>query len=129
MHVNVGAWPLTKRRSSDFAQDIDDALHVRPLGNGRTEVGVHIADVTHFVHPNSTLDEEARFRGTSVYLVQKRIDMLPSLLTTGSRQTPNPRPPEPSTQNPTPPDPESETFNPNPDTLSPKPMPVGQPSA
>ena len=63
-------------------KDIDDALHVRPLGGGRVEVGVHIADVTHFVAPNDPLDEEARFRGTSVYLVQKRIDMLPKLLTT-----------------------------------------------
>uniref|UniRef100_A0A7S4N145 Ribosomal RNA-processing protein 44 n=1 Tax=Guillardia theta TaxID=55529 RepID=A0A7S4N145_GUITH len=63
-------------------KDIDDALHVKPLGKGRVEMGVHIADVTHFVAPNNPLDEEARFRGTSVYLVQKRIDMLPSLLTT-----------------------------------------------
>lgn len=63
-------------------KDIDDALHVRPLGPNRTEVGVHIADVTHFVPPGNACDEEARFRGTSVYLVQRRIDMLPTLLTT-----------------------------------------------
>jgi exosome complex exonuclease DIS3/RRP44 len=63
-------------------KDIDDALHVRDLGNGKFELGVHIADVTHFVAPNNACDEEARFRGTSVYLVQKRIDMLPALLTT-----------------------------------------------
>lgn len=63
-------------------KDIDDALHVRPLGPNRTEVGVHIADVTHFVAPGNACDEEARFRGTSVYLVQRRIDMLPTLLTT-----------------------------------------------
>jgi exosome complex exonuclease DIS3/RRP44 len=63
-------------------KDIDDALHVRDLKNGKFELGVHIADVTHFVAPNNACDEEARFRGTSVYLVQKRIDMLPSLLTT-----------------------------------------------
>jgi exoribonuclease R len=68
-------------------KDIDDALHVRPLppgidGRQRVEVGVHIADVTHFVDADSAIDVEGRFRGTSVYLVQKRIDMLPSLLTT-----------------------------------------------
>ncbi|KAF0421110.1 exosome complex exonuclease RRP44-like protein [Gigaspora margarita] len=60
--------------------DIDDALHVRPLPNGNYEVGVHIADVTHFVKPFTSLDEEAANRGTTVYLVNKRIDMLPELL-------------------------------------------------
>ncbi|VVT51095.1 uncharacterized protein SAPINGB_P002982 [Magnusiomyces paraingens] len=63
-------------------QDIDDALHARPLPNGNYEVGVHIADVTHFVKPNTPLDEEGSRRGTSVYLVDKRIDMLPMLLGT-----------------------------------------------
>lgn len=63
-------------------QDIDDALHAIPLPNGRYEVGVHIADVTHFVKPNTALDHEAASRGTSVYLVDKRIDMLPMLLGT-----------------------------------------------
>ncbi|KAG1452873.1 hypothetical protein G6F56_007710 [Rhizopus delemar] len=62
--------------------DIDDALHVRPLPNGNFEVGVHIADVTYFVKPNVPMDKEAAARGTSVYLVDKRIDMLPSLLGT-----------------------------------------------
>ncbi|CAM9108734.1 unnamed protein product [Discosporangium mesarthrocarpum] len=61
-------------------QDIDDAMHVRALGNGRLEVGVHIADVTHFVSPDGPLDREARARATTVYLVHRRIDMLPSLL-------------------------------------------------
>ncbi|CAI2166056.1 14609_t:CDS:10 [Funneliformis geosporum] len=60
--------------------DIDDALHVRLLPNGNYEVGVHIADVTFFVKPNTPLDDEAASRGTTVYLVQKRIDMLPELL-------------------------------------------------
>ncbi|CAG8461700.1 7034_t:CDS:10, partial [Cetraspora pellucida] len=60
--------------------DIDDALHVRPLSNGNYEVGVHIADVTHFVKPFTAMDEEAANRGTTVYLVNKRIDMLPELL-------------------------------------------------
>ncbi|KAJ5089506.1 Exosome complex exonuclease dis3 [Penicillium argentinense] len=63
-------------------QDIDDALHARPLSNGNFEVGVHIADVSHFVKPNNPMDFEASVRGTTVYLVDKRIDMLPSLLGT-----------------------------------------------
>lgn len=63
-------------------QDIDDALHARPLPNGNYEVGVHIADVSHFVKPNNAMDAEASIRGTSVYLVDKRIDMLPMLLGT-----------------------------------------------
>lgn len=63
-------------------QDIDDALHARPLPNGNFEVGVHIADVSHFVKPNNAMDKEASIRGTTVYLVDKRIDMLPMLLGT-----------------------------------------------
>ncbi|CAM0142112.1 unnamed protein product [Umbelopsis sp. WA50703] len=62
--------------------DIDDALHVRSLPNGNFEVGVHIADVTYFVKPGMPMDDEAASRGTTVYLVDKRIDMLPSLLGT-----------------------------------------------
>ncbi|CAI5757195.1 unnamed protein product [Candida verbasci] len=62
--------------------DIDDALHAQRLPNGNYEVGVHIADVTHFVKANSSLDQEGASRGTSVYLVDKRIDMLPQLLGT-----------------------------------------------
>lgn len=62
--------------------DIDDALHARPLPNGNLEVGVHIADVSHFVKPNNAMDKEASMRGTTVYLVDKRIDMLPMLLGT-----------------------------------------------
>lgn len=63
-------------------QDIDDALHARQLPNGNFEVGVHIADVSHFVKPNNAMDLEASQRGTTVYLVDKRIDMLPKLLGT-----------------------------------------------
>ena len=63
-------------------QDIDDALHARALPNGNFEVGVHIADVSHFVKPNNAMDAEACIRGTTVYLVDKRIDMLPMLLGT-----------------------------------------------
>ncbi len=63
-------------------QDIDDALHARPLPNGNYEIGVHIADVSHFVKPSTAMDAEASTRGTTVYLVDKRIDMLPMLLGT-----------------------------------------------
>ncbi|PIB02180.1 Exosome complex exonuclease DIS3 [Cercospora beticola] len=62
--------------------DIDDALHAKKLPNGNFEVGVHIADVSHFVKPNNAMDKEAALRGTTVYLVDKRIDMLPMLLGT-----------------------------------------------
>jgi len=62
-------------------KDIDDALHCRILPNGNYEVGVHIADVTHFVRPGSEIDKEAARRCTTVYLVEKRTDMLPGLLT------------------------------------------------
>ncbi|XP_033115744.1 exosome complex exonuclease RRP44-like [Anneissia japonica] len=60
--------------------DIDDALHCRKLDNGLLEVGVHIADVSHFIKPGNALDDEAANRGTTVYLVDKRIDMVPDLL-------------------------------------------------
>lgn len=63
-------------------QDIDDALHARRLPNGNIEAGVHIADVSHFVHPDNPMDTEAASRGTTVYLVDKRVDMLPHLLGT-----------------------------------------------
>lgn len=63
-------------------QDIDDALHARELPNGNIEAGVHIADVSHFVHAANPMDAEAASRGTTVYLVDKRIDMLPALLGT-----------------------------------------------
>jgi exosome complex exonuclease DIS3/RRP44 len=63
-------------------KDIDDALHCLPLENGRFQVGVHIADVSHFVLPDTPIDREAAHRSTSTYLVERRLDMLPSLLTT-----------------------------------------------
>jgi ribonuclease R len=59
------------------AKDFDDALSIRELPNGEYEVGVHIADVTHFVLPGSALEQEAQKRGTSVYLVDATIPMLP----------------------------------------------------
>ncbi len=59
------------------AKDFDDALSVRELHNNEYEIGVHIADVTFFVRPGSKLEEEAQKRGTSVYLVDATIPMLP----------------------------------------------------
>ena len=61
-------------------QDIDDTMSARILPSGDVEVGVHIADVTYFVPHNSSLDLEARSRGTTFYLVDRRFDMLPSIL-------------------------------------------------
>ncbi|KAL9187896.1 hypothetical protein ACHAXT_006274 [Thalassiosira profunda] len=63
-------------------KDIDDALHCVELPNGNWQVGVHIADVTHYVEAGTAIDLEAANRSTSTYLVNKRLDMLPSLLTT-----------------------------------------------
>jgi exosome complex exonuclease DIS3/RRP44 len=62
--------------------DIDDALHCIKLPNGNYEAGVHIADVTHYMKPGSALDIEAAKRSTSVYLVDRRIDMIPARLST-----------------------------------------------
>ncbi|KAM9640151.1 DIS3-like exonuclease 1 [Morphnus guianensis] len=61
-------------------EDVDDALSVRTLPNGNLELGVHIADVTHFVAANSYTDVEARARATTYYLADRRYDMLPSVL-------------------------------------------------
>lgn len=62
------------------AKDFDDALSVRRIRDGVWEIGVHIADVTHYVRPHSTIDDEAVERGTSVYLVDRTISMLPERL-------------------------------------------------
>lgn len=62
------------------AKDLDDALHITDLGNGQIEVGVHIADVSHFVQPDSQIDLEAQHRCTTVYLVDRVIPMLPKAL-------------------------------------------------
>jgi len=65
------------------AKDFDDALSYRTLPNGMVEVGVHIADVTHFVKPDGIIDKEAQSRATSVYLVDRTIPMLPERLSNG----------------------------------------------
>ncbi len=62
------------------AKDFDDALSFKKLENGKYEIGIHIADVSHFVEPGTVLDKEAIKRGTSVYLVDRTIPMLPEIL-------------------------------------------------
>ena len=62
------------------ANDFDDAISIRKKQNGNWEAGIHIADVTHYVHPNTILDTEAYSRGTSVYLVDRVVPMLPEKL-------------------------------------------------
>ena len=93
--IGAGITPEEIGRREDFrgvttftidpkdAKDFDDALSIRRLPNGNTEVGEHIADVTHYVTPNSIIDREAKQRATSVYLVDRTIPMLPEHLCNG----------------------------------------------
>jgi ribonuclease R len=88
--VTISKEEITRRR--DFrkvptftidpadAKDFDDALSLKKLDNGNWEVGVHIADVTHYVKPDTILDAEARQRATSIYLVDRVVPMLPEKL-------------------------------------------------
>lgn len=62
------------------AKDFDDALSIKEIGNDEYEIGIHIADVSHFVVPKTALDDEAERRGTSIYLVDRTIPMLPEIL-------------------------------------------------
>ncbi|HSW45760.1 MAG TPA: VacB/RNase II family 3'-5' exoribonuclease, partial [Phycisphaerae bacterium] len=67
----------------DDARDYDDAISIRPLGRGRFELGVHIADVSRFVEAGGPLDEEATLRGNSIYFPRHVIPMLPEVLSNG----------------------------------------------
>jgi ribonuclease R len=91
--LEISAEEIAKRR--DFrgittftidphdAKDFDDALSLQKLKNGNWEVGVHIADVTHYVTPNTIIEDEAQSRATSVYLVDRVVPMLPERLSNG----------------------------------------------
>jgi len=93
IHETIPSAEIAKRR--DFrkaltftidpfdAKDFDDAISFQKLPNGNYEIGVHIADVSHYVLPDSALDIEAYDRGTSVYLVDRVIPMLPERLSNG----------------------------------------------
>lgn len=93
--IDAGITPEEVAKREDFreittftidprdAKDFDDALSIRVLANGNYEVGVHIADVTHYVTPGSIIDKEAQKRATSVYLVDRTIPMLPEHLCNG----------------------------------------------
>jgi len=65
------------------AKDFDDALSFKILDNGNYEIGIHIADVSHYVQPDTILEEEAYNRATSVYLVDRVVPMLPEILSNG----------------------------------------------
>tara|TARA_R110000772_G_scaffold17946_3_gene50093 strand:+ start:204504 stop:206414 length:1911 start_codon:yes stop_codon:yes gene_type:complete len=74
---------LTFTIDPDTAKDFDDALSYEDLPNGDFKVGIHIADVSHYVRPGTELDKEAYDRGTSIYLVDRVIPMLPERLSNG----------------------------------------------
>jgi ribonuclease R len=94
MNVDITKEEIAKRRDyrnvptftidPGDAKDYDDALSLRQLPNGNFEIGVHIADVSHYVQPGSLIDKEAFGRATSVYLVDRVVPMLPEMLSNGA---------------------------------------------
>lgn len=62
------------------SKELDDAIHFKDLGDGHVEVGIHVADVAHFIKANSLVDREAKKRGTGVYLINRTVNMLPPKL-------------------------------------------------
>ncbi|KAF2189611.1 cell wall biogenesis protein phosphatase Ssd1 [Zopfia rhizophila CBS 207.26] len=62
------------------SKELDDAIHFKYLEDGRVEIGIHVADVAHFIKPNSLVDREAKKRGTAVYLMNRTVNMLPPRL-------------------------------------------------
>ncbi len=91
--IEITAEEISKRRDmrSDLtftidpitAKDFDDALSFKVLENGNYEIGIHIADVSHYVQPKTILDDEAYDRATSIYLVDRVVPMLPEMLSNG----------------------------------------------
>ena len=91
--IEITKEEITKRRDmrSDLtftidpkdAKDFDDALSFTKLDNGNYEIGIHIADVSHYLQENTILDDEAYDRATSVYLVDRVVPMLPEMLSNG----------------------------------------------
>jgi protein SSD1 len=62
------------------SKELDDAIHIKDLRNGMVELGIHVADIAHFVKANSLVDREAKKRGTGVYLMNRAVNMLPPRL-------------------------------------------------